>query len=277
MKRFTLLFAVMFVLSNVFAQTETIIWSEYFQDTLVWGATPFPPSGWTIIDEDGDGKNWEYRFYDQTGEGYLVSHSYLEGSGALTPNNWIVTPQIDLTGVGQNDQVKFRWGACPTANTPQYRLEHYGVFISTTDVQPSSFSKIFEETFTQETPNWVFAPKEVDITQYKGQQIYIAFRHWNVTDMDRVAIDTFRVVKISSPQNLNNIQNFYSLYPNPACDYVKIFAQNFEKAEIYNSVGQIIMTSKENTIKTATLPEGFYIVKIYADNREENHKLLIRR
>lgn len=88
---------------------------------------------------------------------------------------------------------KLSWDVASTANTAIYRAEHYGVFISTTNVQPASFSMLFEETLLTTVPNWENQPRELDISTYAGQNIYVAFRHFNSTDKDRIVIDNVKI------------------------------------------------------------------------------------
>lgn len=57
--------------------------------------------GWTISDQDGDGDNWgimtDAADYAHTGSSLMISASYDgENEVALTPNNWLISPAIDL-------------------------------------------------------------------------------------------------------------------------------------------------------------------------------------
>lgn len=277
MKNFFILVASLcvFVIAN--GQTTTTIWSENFNDSLSWSTT-FPQSGWTLIDSDGDTYNWYYSFYSDDQDGYMMSKSYDSQAGALTPNNWMIPPAFDLTTVESNATVKFKFTTCPTANGASYRLEHYGVFVSTTNTQVGSFSMLFEETFTTDMTNWVWLNREVDLSNYIGQTIYIAIRHWNCTDMNSIAINDF-VLEKTVPQSINQpSQSEFKVYPNPTSDYINIVANNLQKVEIYNSVGQIVSTSFDaNQINVENIDNGVYTLKIYADNKVETQKLLINK
>jgi hypothetical protein len=46
-----------------------------------------------------------------------------------------------------------------------------------------------EETFTEETPRMVPLEREVDISEFAGNIVYVAIRHYNVTDMDRIFVE----------------------------------------------------------------------------------------
>lgn len=172
--------------------------------TAILDAVPLPfaenfngsediPDIFTILDEDGDGLSWYWG--SRTGNGQARSQSYDSGTGnALTPNNYLITPELDLTAIPAGKQIIVRYGVCPTANTAIYRLEHYGVFVSTTGKTAPDFTNlIFEETLTPDNLNWVYIYRELDISQFAGQYIYVAFRHYNVTDKDRIVLDDIEI------------------------------------------------------------------------------------
>lgn len=150
------------------------------------------PEGWQAIDNDGDGFNWyaSYRMSEGDSIFSLRSQSWAGGGvGALTPDNWLVTPEINLTGYDQDASVTFRFTVGVTANTLAYRKEHYGVFIAIGNDNIDSFTLLSEETFTEETPRMVPLEREVDISEFSGNIVYVAIRHYNVTDMDRIFVE----------------------------------------------------------------------------------------
>ena len=55
-------------------------------------------NGWLIYDADGDGYNWEVDDYYSYNGGTisLTSRSYY--SGALEPDNWLISPEVTLEG-----------------------------------------------------------------------------------------------------------------------------------------------------------------------------------
>ena len=140
------------------------------------------PEGWTTIDADGDGYNWAVWVLnkdDGTTQVTLSSNSYINGLGALTPNNWVITPQTTL-----GSQVSFNaWG-----QDPSYAAEHFQVYVSTGEPIVDDFVAISEEIITTgDVTNYSF-----DLGEYAGKQGYIAIRHFNVTD-----------------QYILNVKNFY--------------------------------------------------------------------
>ncbi len=148
----------------------------------------FPPPCWTMADADEDDQNWflygsndpESPVFGVAQDGFYcaASASYF-GTAALTPNNFLITPQLAL---GSNEELVY-WVA---AQDPSWALEHYGIFLSTTGNAPADFTvNLFEETLAGDT--WL--ERTIDLSAYAGQDVYLAFRHFNVTDMFYMKID----------------------------------------------------------------------------------------
>ena len=135
------------------------------------------PACWNTIDADADGFTWVNI------EGAMHSASYDNSYGALTPDNWLITPQFQLAA-GTNYEVT--WNANPQDTS--WPAEHYGIFVSTTTADTAAFTLLQDWTLTSAGHVPV-----VDLSTYAGQTIYLAFRHWNCTDMFRVAIDNFQI------------------------------------------------------------------------------------
>lgn len=133
------------------------------------------PACWTTIDADDDGNNW-YIY-----SGTIQSASY--ANYALYPDNWLVTPQIAIPATSSYEVT---WTA--TAQDQSWPAEHYGVYVSTTGTDTSNFTLLQEWTLS----TGVFNPV-IDLSDYSGQNIYIALRHFNCTDQFRMSIDDFIV------------------------------------------------------------------------------------
>lgn len=173
--------------------------------TLATGALPIPyvedfsteediPEMMTTWDLDGDGFNW---YWGQLADGssHLRSQSWDPDEGALTPDNWVITPLLELGSLEEGEQIFVNLNVGVFANTPAFRQEHYGVFVSQTTMEPDAFEMVYEETFTQDTPRLEPLPRKINISQFAGQNVYVAVRHFDVTDMDRMFLDRIEVVR----------------------------------------------------------------------------------
>ena len=155
------------------------------------------PANWATIDADGDGYSFELgtepEFSGYNGGNCVISASYINEIGALTPNNYLVTPLMHIV-----DGSVFGFFAC--AQDSNYPTEHFGVAISfTSQTDASTFTTIIEgdlqakkisngkERGLNEQGSWYFC--HVDLSSYAGSNIFIAIRHFNCTDQFYLDID----------------------------------------------------------------------------------------
>ena len=147
---------------------------------------------WTLMDADGDGHNWQLPATDGMGhdgsDGMLVSYSYDNATVTpLTPNNFLVSPRVTLPSVGGT--ISF-W-AC--AMDEQYCAEHFAVSISTTvNNDPMAFTTLQEWTLNAKgegNRQGTWRQYSVDLSSYAGQEVYLAIRHFNCTDMFAICVD----------------------------------------------------------------------------------------
>ena len=175
------------------------------EDSLVWDFEDGTLQGWTTIDADGDGFDWmlhapDPTYIDDVGhEGsdyYVYSESYDSDYGALTPDNYFVSPQVQLGGT-------FSFWA--QAQDPDWPEEHFGVAVSTTsNTSASAFTMVpgAEWTMTASrngvpgnhktrSGNRTSQPwyqYTVDLSAYSGMG-YVAIRHFDCTDMFYLNVD----------------------------------------------------------------------------------------
>ena len=141
---------------------------------------------WTTIDADGDTYNWTL---SPVGEGYghngsdgvVMSYSYSNYSGALNPNNYLVSPKLAITA--NNHYVTFYAAALDEA----YPADHFGLGVSTTGTQATDFTMLQEWTMTAKQGGW--HEYTVDLNSYVGQEVYIAIRHFNSQDNFCLCVD----------------------------------------------------------------------------------------
>gem|GEM_PF-1937526 len=108
----------------------------------------------------------------------------------------LVFPDYSVQVPPTEDQFVLHWDVASTATTVGYRAEHYSVLISNTTNDPAEFVTVFEETLSTDVPGWEYRPRQIDISEYAGDDIFVAFRHHDVTDMDRLVIDNVKIVLI---------------------------------------------------------------------------------
>ena len=148
-----------------------------------WGFETDPfAEGWTIRDDDGDGYNWEWM--DASGSNYNVyegthcmasasfQNSAFGGGTALNPNNWIISPAFTA-----GSTVTF-WYA---GQDPNYAAETFGVYVIANGTTSDELAYF--------TASNTYQQGSVDISDFAGQTVQVAFRHYDVTDMFRLNLD----------------------------------------------------------------------------------------
>ncbi len=163
---------------------------------------------WNIVDADGDGHNWyhssqsmTYACYDYTGwghnqsNGFAVSSSYTDCTyDSYDPNNFMITNQ--KYSITSNSVLNF-WADYGNDSYP----DHFGVAVATVDnPTPADFTIVWEGNAKsgnagksqirhdgERYMNW--RSHSVDLSAYAGQDVYIAFRHFNSYDQYEIYID----------------------------------------------------------------------------------------
>ena len=151
--------------------------------TTGWGFETDPfAEGWTIRDEDGDGYNWEwmegsgsdYNVYE--GTHCMASASYQNsafgGGTALNPDNWLISPAFTA-----GSTVTF-WYA---GQDPNYAAETFGVYVIANGTTSDELAYF--------TASNTYQQGSVDISDFAGQTVQVAFRHYDITDMFRLNLD----------------------------------------------------------------------------------------
>jgi hypothetical protein len=147
------------------------------------------PTGWIAIDNDGDGHNWENSVESTQsmdayeGVGCMASASYMNNIGALTPDNYLISPAIEI---GTSSILSY-WHDAQDAS---WADEHYYVKLSTTGTELGDFTETLWEGLTP--GEW--AEVTIDLSAYAGNTCYIAFHHTEVTDMFWMKIDNVSVL-----------------------------------------------------------------------------------
>ncbi|MBA5629469.1 T9SS-dependent choice-of-anchor J family protein [Moheibacter lacus] len=184
-----ILFSLAMVAGLMAVNAQTVIWSDNFDDEDI--------SDWTIYDEDGDGNTWGDMFQvtdGTTGEPVspvsLISRSWQ--GGALTPDNWVVSPAIDLTG--STGTIALNWKV--QAAAASWDLENYSIYVATeSDLVSLEASDVsFSETYDDPDGNGTQYERTLDVSSFAGQTIYIAVRHHDCEDQDWLSIDDLEVV-----------------------------------------------------------------------------------
>ncbi|MBO5847798.1 MAG: choice-of-anchor J domain-containing protein, partial [Bacteroidales bacterium] len=118
-------------------------------------------NGWTLIDVDGDGYNWE--IYNSTS---ITSYSYK--SGNRNPDNYIVTRS--KYSITENSVLVFTSRPC----VQNFYKDKYGIVVSE---DGQDWTVVWSEQFNEYYSDYRY--KYVDLSEYAGKVVYIGFRHYD--------------------------------------------------------------------------------------------------
>ncbi len=250
-------------------------------EALSWDFEQSSLDGWTTIDADGDGYNWvlgsaEGGVYiseqaSMVGQGHspldlVASGSYSNITGVLHPDNYLVSPKVQLGG-----KITF-WAKGQDAN---YAAETFGVAVSTTDnINPESFTMVGEKKTS--TAEWV--QYEFSLSDYAGQEGYVAIRHYDISDMFVLNVDDIEILPASTDwievEDVTSPYTIDGLTPETTYE-VQVKAFGPAEAETLNAAGGLATDWTESTIFT-TLAEDPLVsvetvrVETTADNNYYN-------
>ena len=150
------------------------------------------PQGWTFLDADGDG--FVFGIYaaggmepnggvNNTGaNASLASFSYINGYGALTPDNYAFMPKVKVL---PGATISFY----ASGYDPSFPEERFGVAVASAD-------GLEINTLDTWTTSYPYARYVVDLAAYAGQEVYVGFRHCSTTAAYALVIDNITVTNV---------------------------------------------------------------------------------
>jgi hypothetical protein len=270
--RKTILTVGMFVMSLSFMNSQTVLFTENFTN---------PSIDWEVIDSDADGNSWG--LYDFTvnpsataipalndelnAQGKVAISSSWSGGVALTPDNYFITPLIDLTNIpNQANAITFTFKVGSTQSSPNFISENVSVYIvsdlnnlaSATAIHTGVLAQIGMTEFTY------------DISTYAGSSVLIAFRHHNCTDEGDLLLDDILVTKAQG-LGIEEKEIKMEVFPNPVSEKLNIKAEAvISNAKIYALDGKLVLDKKVNeknfNLDVNSLPNGVYSVELESNS-----------
>ena len=167
------------VVDVVSGTVNTFPWTEGFEGGV--------PVNFSLIDADGDGYNWALSNSTIHSGSYHITSASYANSTALTPDNWMILPAFELPATATD--FVLRWW--DDAQDPSYPNEYYSVYVATAGNTVADFTAT--TPLYSGVPAADYTKRSVSLGAYAGQTIYVAFRHYNCTDMFRLNIDDLRI------------------------------------------------------------------------------------
>jgi len=214
----------------------------------------FIPLTWLNIDQNNDGNSWEihhgfslHNAWPVSPPFMAVSRSWVGVDPGIHADNWLITPRLDIP---ENTTATLTY-FIRTGDSGGVFRDYYELRISTTGTQTGSemgnivgdFELIHRE---RPIPRWI--QKSIDLSEYAGQSIYIAFRHKD-SEQEYIALDNV-VVCIVFDQDKD-----------PLSVVLSNFTSNIINTDNQLGVSLSWRTSTENNLL------GFEVLRNTEDNR----------
>ena len=145
---------------------------------------------WTLVDADNDGNNWMGTYNTgwsgelpaQDGSEAAFSQSFINYVGPLTPDNWMISTEFTVPA----EDAVLSW--YHSASDVEWNEENYSVYVGHGN-DPSGYTEVVYNGYPTNTVQGEYQNVTVDLSAYAGQDIQIAFRHHNVSDMYILLLD----------------------------------------------------------------------------------------
>jgi len=283
--------------------TQTIFYQGFDDASLQM------PLGWTHLANDIDfpwqivdatytySGPFEYPFTAHNGSvGMAASQSFdSETEISLEPDNWLITPQITIPA--DSFGARLEYYVATYSNWP----DHYGVYVSTATTATEDFILLFEET----PPggyhdDQVWTNRIIDLANYVGQSIHIAFRHFDSFDNYWLMLDDVSVVA-SSPTSIHDgvtpaiCTALKGNYPNPFNPTTTIAFDMAKEGrvviDVFNVKGQIVNTIANETFRAGshkviwngddargrTVGSGVYLYRMTTEQGTQTKKMMLMK
>ena len=233
---------------------------------------------WKFYDADQDGIGWFTSYgqfqnqetYGHESYGAMFSFSYYSNGQtgrALTPDDWAFTPAIAVPAEGNYSLSWYARGI-----DPNYAGEYYSVYVTTTAAPDESLEAVYSDSTTA-----TWEQQIVNLADYAGQTVYIAFRHHNCTDKYALAVDKIRVgVAGNENEGIDNAAAIdINIYPNPASEVINIAAEGVRLVEMLDVNGRVVLESRiGGAIDLSSLASGVYMVRVTTDAGVSTEKVV---
>lgn len=291
MKKITLLAAVLVAFTM---NAQVTIWEESFEDyqdfdiaipewdqwdldgsiTYLFESFDFINEGYTgtaiifnsntMTDTDPSNPEDRLPLAARTGEKGL----YMVAAQSLLNDDYIITPQIDLTSV---NAAQFSFWA--KSFTDFYGLERFHVLLSTTSSNYFDFTVELSDGELQAPLE--YTEYSYDLSDYEGQMVYLAI-HYVAQDSFVFQMDDFLVQGniLSIEDNLFNNFNHYITNNKLVINA----STSLENIQLYNLLGQEVISKKlsntNETINIESLDTGIYIAKVSIQGKSKSFKIV---
>ncbi len=152
--------------------------------------------GWTRVDADGDGKGWDLLWslfggypegHTHSGADGLGSTAYYYYSPDLDPDNWTISPAIEVPAEGEYE---LSWWIGVEEDEYDFCQHYYTVYVGE---DASGLEDSMDEVFSEQLDQTGWQPRSLSLADYAGKTVNVAFRHHMSMGMRLLKLDDVMV------------------------------------------------------------------------------------
>jgi hypothetical protein len=297
-----ILFSILFLSQAISAQYP--VWNNTFD-------TPASLQGWTFHDLNSNGNGWvqgQNIYHNGTALAYgtsgVLRHSINlvptgNATGFGTESDWIISPEIDLTGAGGTITLAGYIGRQRSTHASVSRDIY--IFVSTpqkpvptlsdfqqlaTDAQNTGAAYRFTASTTLPTDLTQFAESLVNISAFAGKKIYLGLWSNRISsggayNVQNINIDEMAIFSsVLHTEEVNEIKNVSKIMENPVVNSLQLqlnpkLKDSKTMVAIYSISGQkVVLTKFAKNIDVTALSTGTYIAEVSDGNTNEKLKFI---
>lgn len=227
----------------------------------------------TPVDFDGDGNGWDV--YDLTGSGFTALEPQVGTIGSrswatnpLTPDNWIFSEVIDMSGVSGTVALNWKAGSPETTASGWYE-EYYSVYAinGITNFNPLAPPTPVYSGILPGGENMFFS--SYDISSMAGaDSLIIVFRHHNCTDENFLFVDDINVTNTLGLGELTNAELGLTVFPNPTVDQLNFNSKSeMSTVSVISLDGKVLihedrLNNNKYSLNVSELSPGVYVYEV---------------
>lgn len=125
----------------------------------------------------------------------------------------------------------------------------------------------------------VMQDKRLKMTRLSREESIVTITMRAYSDGQYVDFDVHAILHYVPDGVEENDAASISVYPNPAHDFIRIDTQSIapvQRVDIYNSTGQMVLSTTETEISVRTLPQGVYFISVFTENQKFVERIVIK-
>lgn len=308
------------IMKNIIISLSILLSGVINAQVLVWGTTFDSASsvqGWTFNDGNSNGNQWvqgQNIYHNGTENVYgteqVLRHTVQKVpsgyyTGFAQENDWVISPEIDLTGASGTVQLAAYISRMQTNATTLSRS--VWIYVSTPakpipDVADFNAMKVdangnqivspysISVGYTNSThPTWPsditeFVESISDISAFAGQKIYIGLcsdrrniggQSTNAGNINIKEISIYADSNTLATQD-TKAKSSVAVYPNPATDVLYLKGADKANVAVYNAAGQKVLSKAvtNGQLNVSELQKGVYTITIDTNGKPSTTKFI---